>query len=447
MGAARAVMAALILALGLCLAPQARAASLIRDAEIEYALKQLMRPLATAAGLNAGQMRVLVIHDSSLNAFVMDTRTVFIHSGLLLRLKTAEEVQAVIAHELAHIANGHLTRRRINIRNANSAAAMGLALSVAAALAGADSKTAAGVAIGSSSTAQRVLFAHTRAEESSADQAGIRYMARAGVTPQAMVDVLDQFRGQEALNIGRQDPYVRTHPLTTERMRALKGYAAAYAASGKSDPAAAYWFARAQGKLGAFLQNPSYTLRKVGRSDQSDIALMRRAIAYHQQPNPKAAMAELAKLEAKRPNDAYVAELKGQILLESRQVQAAVAAYGRAVSLAPGEPLILGGYGRALLALDTRDGNAKALAALEKARARDPQDARILRDLAVAYARAGQTGMASVATAERYAVQGKLKDAALHAERAMGILPQGSSGWLRAADVLDAARAAGVKRK
>ncbi|MGB8622860.1 MAG: M48 family metalloprotease [Paracoccaceae bacterium] len=434
-----ALLAAAFVLLSAALAPSARAQSLIRDAEIEHALNLIARPLASAAGLSPSRLRIMVLQDSTLNAFVFDGRTIFVHSGLLLKLKTAQQVQAVLSHEMAHIANGHITRRLSNVRTANSAAAMGIIMSMAAAAAG-GGRAAAGLAIGTASSAQRVLFAHTRAEESSADQSGIRYMVRAGIDPEAMVEVLDLFRGQEALNVSRQDPYVMTHPLTRDRLRRVEGYAAAYGTGGTPEPEAEYWFARAQGKLGAFLQNPSYTLRRVGGADQSDAALMRRAVAYHRQPDEAKALREIDKLAAKRPKDGYVQELRGQILLESRRFDAAVSAYDRAVQLAPDEPLILAGYGRALLALDTGKANRQALSVLEKARARDPFDPRMLRDLALAHARAGNDGMASLATAERYAVQGRLKDAAIHAKRAEGLLPRGSSGWLRAQDVLAAAK-------
>jgi len=439
------LFAAMTLLAALVLAPVARAQSLVRDAEIEYALRELLSPVAGAAGIPVSQLRVMVINDSTLNAFVVDGRTIFVHSGLVLKLDRAEELQAVIAHELAHIANGHITRRLTNLRGANSVAAMGTALALGLAASG-NGKAAAGLAVGAQSSAQRVFFSHTRAEESSADQAGVRYMARAGVDPQAMVDVLDIFRGQEALRPGRQDPYVRTHPLTADRLRAMKGYAAAYGKEARDDPAADYWFARARGKLGAFLQNSNYTLRKVGKADKSDIAVMRRAIAYHRRPDTDRALAEVNRLVAMRPKDPYYQELKGQILLESRQFPAAVSAYGKAVKMAPREALILAGYGRALLALKTGDGNRRALATLEKARARDPHDPRMLRDLAVAYARAGNNGMASLATAERYALMGRLNDAGTHAKRASDLLPRGSAGWLRAQDVLSAAEAAAKRR-
>ncbi|WP_414898256.1 M48 family metalloprotease [Rhodovulum sp. YEN HP10] len=428
----------LALALILSFAPAAsRAQSLIRDAEIEYALKRLTQPLAVAAGLSPERVRVMVLQDSSLNAFVLDSQTVMVHSGLLLKLDSAAELQAVISHELAHIANGHITRRLANMRSAGSAAAMGMLMSLAVAAAG-NGKAGAGLAMGTSSTAQRLFFAHTRAEEASADQAGARYMARAGISPQAMVEVLEIFRGQEALSQSRQDPYVLTHPLNADRLRNARGYASAYSGAAQSDPEADYWFDRAKGKLGAFLQNPRYTLRRAEK-DKTTIGMMRRAVAWHRTPDARRAMAEIARLEAARGSDPFVQELKGQILLESRQFGPAVQAYARAVQMAPKEALILAGYGRALLALDRPAENRKALDALEKARARDPHDPRMLRDLAVAYARTGNNGMASVATAERYAVSGRMKTAAVHARRAEGLLPRGSPGWLRADDILAAA--------
>jgi predicted Zn-dependent protease len=65
-----------------------------------------------------------------------------------------------------------------------------------------------------------------------------------------------------------------------------------------------------------------------------------------------------------------------------------------------------------------------------------------MRDLAVAYAKSGQNGMASLVTAERYAMIGRLEDAEIHATRASGLLPNGSGGWQRAQDVLSAAKSA-----
>lgn len=418
----------------------AQARTLIRDAEIERSLRELAAPLIYAAGMGNQRLDIWILQDNSLNAFVAGPRTIVLHSGLLLRLDTPEQVQAVLAHEIAHIANGHLSRRMTNMQNAGRISALSIALGAAAALAGAG-EAAAGIGMGAAGAAQRTLFAHTRAEEASADRSAARYMASSGIDPAAMVDVLEVFRGQEALSATRQDPYVRTHPLTRDRLRAAEGMAAGAKVVETDRTGPAYWYARLQGKLSAFLRNPGWTLDRVG-DRQDEIALMRRAIAYHQTPDPDRAIATVAALVAARPQDPYYQELQGQILFESRRYPEAVTAYRRAVELAPREAQIEAGLGRALLAMKTQAANREALEVLQSSYGRDPVNPRMLRDLAQAYAVNDQPGMASVTVAQRYAMSGNLQDAAIQARRAVGLLPVGSPAERRAQDIIRAAERA-----
>ncbi|MEM7471003.1 MAG: M48 family metalloprotease [Pseudomonadota bacterium] len=438
---------ALALVLGLALPLHAKALTVIRDAEIERSLKEIAKPVLRAAGFGANSIRLIVIRDNSLNAFVVDRRHVFLHSGLIRRLNSAEALQAVIAHEVAHLANGHLVRRAGNARVASRVAAIGLALSVAAAAKG-EGQAALGIAAGTAGSAQRVFFKHTRAEEASADQSALQYMARAGIDPAAMSEVLELFRGQEALRPGRQDPYARTHPLTADRLRAVRGYAAAYKGKTRATPAqTAYWFARMNAKLDGFLSNPRTILRQKEAKGNSELALLRRAVALHRRPDPKKALTAMNALLKLRPRDPYYHELRGQILLEGGNAAPAVTSYRNAVTLGGNNALLLGGLGQALLAQNTRSSNAEALRVLSSARGRDPGDPSLLRNLALAHARNGQNALASVATAERYLVIGRFKEAQLHGKRASGQLPRGSNGWLRAQDVLATAKSAQARKR
>ena len=440
----RPILIAILLVVSLAFPGAAQ--TIIRDAELEQALRQLASPVLRAAGISPSRVKIVLIKDRSLNAFIVDSRHIFIHTGLIENLDRPEELQAVIAHEAAHIANGHLVQRVGNFRVANRVSAIGFALAAAAAAKG-EGKAATALAVGTSSSARRVFLSHTRAEEASADQSALRYMASAGIDPEAMVDVLDIFRGQEALRPGRQDPYARSHPLTRDRIRAVKGYAAGYKARKLPTTAASkYWYARMRAKLSAFLGNPKQTLRRKESKGKGEIATLRRAIAYSRIPDIKRALPEIDRLIAMRGNDPFYHELRGQILFEARQYPAAVSSYRKAASLAPREPLILAGLGKVLLALNSASANREALDVLTRARGRDPGDPTMLRNLAVAHAKNGQNGMASVATAERYAVLGRFKDAKVHATRALGQLPRGSKGWLRAQDVEQSAIVA-LRRK
>lgn len=419
-------------------AAQAASISLLRDPDIEHGLTRLAAPVLSAAGLNPKRVRILLVNESSFNAFVVDSRAIFIHYGLVLKAESPEMLQAVIAHEAAHITNGHIARRMQNLRSANSAAGLGMALAVLAAAAGAG-EAAGGIAIGSQTAALRGFLSHTRAEESAADRAAAGYLTRAGISPQGMVDLHQIFAGQEVLSAANQDPYMRSHPLSRDRLRAARAYVAAHGgtvqSSARSSAEAQYWLARVQGKLSAFTRAPKWTMRRIRSERYKDVRLMREAAAYHRQNNLPKALKAIGGALAARPDDAYYHELKGQILMENRQWAAALSAYGRAAALAPREPLILAGHGRALLAA----GQPKAaLAVLEKARAQDFRNQVMLRDMSLAYAKTGQRGMAALVTAERYALQGRLEDAGIHAKRAAALLPAGSPGARRAQDVLAA---------
>lgn len=418
-------------------AVQASAFGLIRDADIENALQKLAAPVLRAAGLSPTGVKILLIDDRKLNAFVLDNKAIFIHSGMITRLKSAEALQAVIAHEAAHIANGHITRRMANIGARNSAAGLGVALAAAAAASGARGGTAGALALGVASSAQRSFLSHTRAEESSADQSAIRYMAASGISTRGAIDVHDIFRGQDVLDQARQDPYARSHPFTRDRVRAMQAFVAAYGGDTPPDKQADYWFQRAKNKLWAFQQAPKSTLRRTKQVPYTDVRLMMEAVAHHRRSQTAKAAAVMQQLIKARPKDPFYQELLGQILLEGRQFGAAARAYKRASAMAPGNAMIMGGYGRALLA----SGQPKAaVKVLDAARTRDYRDPAVLRDLGTAYAQSGQPAMASLAVAERHALSGRLDDAEIHVKRAIARLPRGSGPWQRAQDVLSAAQ-------
>jgi predicted Zn-dependent protease len=414
-------------------ATSAQSIGLLRDPDIEHGLQELADPILLSAGIKSNNIKVLIVNDLSLNAFVIDNHHIFIHAGLVLKLTSAEQLQSVIAHEAAHIANGHIARRVANIKRAKVSSAFGVLLAVAA-VAGGESKVGAGIALGTASSAQRVFLAHTRVEEASADQAALRYLSHAKVNPGSMSEVFKIFKGQMNLSLERQDPYTRSHPLNRDRIRAINAYTSAATILNKNQTHS-YWFKRIQAKLSGFLRTPKWTLTHAKGDDE--INLMRQAIANHRIGKGSLAKRKIDQLISLHPKDPYYKELQGQILLENNEYTAAIKAYAKAAQLAPVNAQILGSYGRSLLAVNTRSNNLTALKNLRKARELDNRDARILRDIAIAFARAGNEGQAVLAIAERYALLGDLKNATLQAAKAEGLLSRGSIAWQRAQDILD----------
>lgn len=430
---------AFALALALATAGQVAAAGgLIRDAEIEATLKRLAYPMLRAAGINPGSVRIYIIQDSEPNAFVAGGYNLFVNTGLVTRLKTVDQLKSVLAHEIGHMAGGHTIRRDDAIGGAKGIAAVGMAAAIAATVAG---SPGAGVALatGAGNAAYRTTLAYSRSEEAAADQAGLRYLIAAGGDPEATLEVLRMFRGQEALLSSSQDAYSRTHPLWSERIMLLEQKVAEAKRPSPPDPTEVYWHGRMVAKFKGFIQTPGQTLRNYPESDGSEPARLARAVAWHRQPNLKRALAEVDGLIASRPDDPYYQELRGQFLLEDGQARAAAAAYAKAVALAPKEPLLLGGYGRALLNADQPD---QAAEVLRQAIAKDKANPEVLRDLARAEAELGDEGAASLATAERFVLEGRFNDALRQAARAQQMLPRGSPGWRQADDVITMARRA-----
>lgn len=421
-----------LLALG---SGSAGAATFIRDAEIEHTLHRIADPILRVAMLSPGTVNLYIVGDPRMNAFVAGGQNIFINSGMLTQLDTIEQLQAVIAHEAGHIAGGHLQRMSDGMQGPRNLALLGL-VAAAAATVGGNPQAGMALAAGGQQMAQRSALAYSRGEEASADSAAVGFLSAAGGDPGAMVAVLQRFEGQEALMTAQMNPYLQNHPLSPERIAMLEQRIAKLP-KGHNPPSSEdiYWYDRMVAKLKGFLQTPTQTLRDYPPADGSEFATLARAVAYYRQPDVARGSAEIEQLLALRPDDPYYLELKGQFLLESGHAAPAVEAYRRAVELAPGEPLLLGELGRALLNTDDRGDTAEARDVLARSAALDKASPDVLRDLALAEARLGNEGAAALDTAERFLLLGKFRDALRNADHASAVLPYGSPGWRRAQDV------------
>ncbi len=429
----------------LCLtATHSFARGFIRDAEIEATLQLIAKPIFVAAGLRPGSVRIVIVNDPSMNAFVNGTDTIFLNTGMLTRLKTVPMIQSVISHEVAHITAGHMITRGASMRSTRSTVGVGMLLAAIAARSG-STEAATALAAGSAQIANRQLLSHTRAEEAAADQASVRYMARAGVDPQGAIDALALFRGQEILGENRRDPYATTHPLSSQRISFLRDAIHRNRDYAKPTPSNVnYWHGRMVAKFEGFLRNPKTILARAKSTKDPELSTYLKAIAYHRSSRSTDAHAHLDALLKARPKDPFYNELKGQFYLESGIAQNAIPYYRKALSLRPRDSLLQSGLARALLALDNNNATKEALGILEKASRSDRINPYILQNLALAYARLGRQGDASLATAERFALLGRIKDAKLHAERSVKVLTKGSPSWKRANDIISVAKRAGI---
>ncbi len=428
-------------------AAQRRGVSLIRDAEIEHIIASYTTPLSLAANLDPSSVRVHIVNDAFLNAFVVGGQRVFINTGLLLRAKSPNQIIGVIAHELGHIAGGHLARTQEALSNASVPTIIAMVLGAAAAAAG-QGQAGAAVIAGGQHLSQRSLLQYSRTQESAADQAAIRYLEASQQSSRGLIEFLEILGDQEALLSVNQDPYVRSHPISRERIGTLVRLVeqSPYRDKLPSDEAMTQ-FKRMQAKLTGFLEQPARTFQDYPESDRSIPARYARAVAYYRIPELTKALAEIDGLLAEMPEDPYFHELKGQMLFEHGRVTEAVQSYRLANRHLPDAPLIQLALGQALVASGDNGVLPEAIQHIRRSLTKDPRNANAWKHLALAYGRSGDLGNAAMASAERAMLRGEWLDAKRFAARALKILARGTPGWLRAQDIEHAADREHKKKK
>jgi predicted Zn-dependent protease len=435
---ARFFMMALMLAVGTIQPAAAQSDSdgqILRDSETELLFRDVSAPLIKAAGLDPNSVKVALLNDPEINAFVATGQVVYIQTGLITAADNVNELQGVIAHELGHVAGGHSIRIQEGAKEATGISLATMVLGALALAAGAGD-AAMGVMMAGQQAALGKFLAFTRTQEASADAAAVKYLHTAGISGKGMLQFFNKLQNQEyRLAIYAKDSYDRTHPLSSERIQALdQALKSDPAWNMLTDPQLESRFERVQAKLIGFV-NPKQAVIKYPESNQSVPAHYARAYAYHLGGYPDKANAEVDALLAADPHDPFFLELKGQILLESGKPKEAIAPLREAVQRSGDMPLIAGMLGHALVATEDAKNFAEAKQVLKAAVSRDNQDPFAWYQLGIIYDREGDDARAALATAERNNLEDKPKLALASAETAMKGIPAGSPDWLRAQDI------------
>ncbi len=412
---------------------------LIRDAEIENTIRAYGAPLFEAAGLNPRDIRIFLIKDDELNAFVAGGQNLFLHTGLLVKSANPEQLIGVIAHETGHIAGGHLQRLSKRLRGASN---MSLVTSIVGAaatiLTGRAEAGLAVLAAGAQINTQNLLR-FSRTQESAADQAGLNLLERTGQSARGMVEFLSILEGQELLTTNLQSPYVRTHPITRDRINNVRNFLAKSRYANKpSSPEFVRMHRRMRGKLRGFLMPPANALRAYEDDKSSVESRYARSIAYYRIPELGKSLALIDGLIAEFPEDPYFHELKGQILFENERGAEALGSYAKSVKLLPNSALLRYEYAYALI---ERNDPALIPQALDQARHATRLDREFIsgwQALSIAYGRMGDFGNSTLAMAEIAMLRRRRGEALRLATRAAKKLKPNSAAWLRAEDIKQA---------
>lgn len=447
--ATRFFAAGLVAASLLGLAGRAQAQSggirLIRDAEIEQLMRDYANPLLNVARVNTGATKIYLIGDRRFNAFVAEGRNIFINVGAIMESEKPNELIGVLAHEIGHIAGGHLVRQRMALDRAAVMAVAGMLMSAGALVAssrsrqvGADSMGTMGVMLGPQEIVRRSLLAYQRGEEQAADIAAVKYLSASGQSARGLLATMERFNKDTLFKTQGIDPYLLSHPLPAERISFLQDAARKSASYGATDPAARVLrHEMARAKLYGFLGDTAETGRRYPLRDTSMPARYARAIAAYRFGRTADAINQIDALIKAQPKNPYFHELKGQALLEAGRAGQAVAPLKRAVALAPQAVPIRVMLGHALVSTNNPQYADEAIRILTRVTLSERENGDAYQYLAMAYGAKGNQGMAMVSAAQALFIGGRYVEARTQASRAQKLLPKGSPGWLQAQDILD----------
>ena len=186
----------------------------VNDPELQAYVQKLGERIAKGTGRSDFQF--FIVRDPSINAFALPGGYIGLNTGLILRASDESELAAVIAHEIEHVVQQHWSRMMAARKQRSGLTAAALLASMI--LAGSGQQAGqAGIALTSAINTTQEL-SYSRDYEREADRLGIQLLARAGYQPEAMADFFEELQKSARLSDSGAPEYMRTHPVTTNRI-------------------------------------------------------------------------------------------------------------------------------------------------------------------------------------------------------------------------------------
>jgi predicted Zn-dependent protease len=406
--------------------------TVIRDAEIEDILKSYIDPLFEKAHLNKNDLNLVIIVNKEVNAAATLNTTLVINSGFLLRTTSLDEILGVLAHEVGHLEGRHIIRMIETLDQTKKANLLSVAAGLALGLLTNRPDLAAALSSGSNISSIYSLLSYSRSEEASADQAALKYLSALCWPADGMASFFNKLLGQEFLSSSLQDPYIRSHPLTRERLETVKAQLKS-SCQKPLPPEMIKNYHILKTKLEAFLLPPAAVLQQ--NAGTTPLEKYAQSIVYYRQGKTDMALNLLKGLADSTPQNPYYPELMGQIYYETGKIDPAIAHYRKALRLKPKEPLFQIGLAQSLLALNKPASLHEAAKLLEDAHEKEPSNVTIWSLLAIIYGRLNKMGAMALALAEKYVLLSQWNEADEQASRALHHLKKEDPLYLRAQDL------------
>jgi len=378
----------------------------VDDPELTDYLNDLGYRLASQSPENRQEFEFFVVLDPTVNAFALPGGFIGVHTGLFLTARSESEFASVLAHEISHVTQRHIARMMAGQKQQTILSLAAMAVAILASRGSGQLSQAAVTAAGASAIQSQLNF--TREHEREADRIGFQILDRSGFDPSAMPLFFERLQRATRSYESTAPSYLRTHPLTTERIADMRNRSEGVPPRLVADNVD-YQLLRAKIKANTDTSKEAVAFFRESLGDQkfsneaaARYGLVTALLRAQQYPQAKE---ELRKLQAMLPSNAIVETLTGRVLTTSGDLPGALAFYRTALTSHPRYRALVLDYAAALL--QNRQA-PEALAFMSDQLQIYPNDARLYEMEARAYAALGKKLQQHRAQAESYALLGNL---------------------------------------
>ena len=181
---------------------------LVRDYTVQRYVQRLGQRIVAHLDQAEFPYQFFVVQEPHLNAFSVPGGYIYLHSGLILRVSSDDELAGVLGHEIAHVQGHHAVRQQQDTKLFSYAGLAAMALAIINPV----------LAVGASSAAAAKQLQYQRQLEEEADFRGLQYMRQAGFDPHGMPRFLKKMWNEDRLQADVIPPYFRSHPLSQDRL-------------------------------------------------------------------------------------------------------------------------------------------------------------------------------------------------------------------------------------
>lgn len=372
----------------------------VSDVEINDYVQALGYRLASNGPDKRQQFNFFVVQDNTINAFALPDGVIGVHTGLIIAANNESELASVLGHEIGHVVQHHLARVLAQQKQDTIINIAAFALGILAARA--NPQLGTGALTAASAGAVQKQLDYTREHEQEADRVGLQILDSGGFDVRAMPAFFETLQRGTRFVEGSAPSFLRTHPVTSERIADVRGRVEQMQYKQVPD-SAEFQYIRA--KLLANLSSPSFAI-SVFQGNLQEKRYTNEAAQHYglaqallRKPDVDGASKQLQWLRANAPRHPMFETLAAKIEVARNNPEQAARLYATGLTMFPGHKALIYGYAEHFLATNQQD---KGLQFIEEKQSLYPDDAYLYELKSRAYTTQGKTMLRHQAQGEAY---------------------------------------------